>query len=251
MHIIENKLVRVSELSTFYLCPRLVYFERRREPRLTDAEVRAGVFKSVAYVLPAVKRSPDAGAELLKAIDEACSDCLLIYGAGFERPILQAADELRVQSNEILSGLLKETVSTSSAALTLYSERLRMSGTIDKVVDTGGIPAPVMISASKAPASGIYASDRIRLAAYAMLLSEKYNVDCREGGVEYVTGWCLRRASIRYEDKRKALYARNRILEMMEGRMPDAKKGKLCGRCEHFDDCGVKVSLLDSLFKNR
>ena len=86
---------------------------------------------------------------------------------------------------------------------------------------------------------------------FRSLLSEKYGIDCKEGGVEYMTGWCLRRVNIRYEDKRKALYARNRIIEMMEGRMPDAKKGKLCGRCEHYDDCNVKVSLLDSMFKKR
>ncbi len=132
---------------------------------------------------------------------------------------------------------------------TIYSDKLRISGTIDKLVMSKGTPIPVIISSSGPPQKGIYASDRIRLAAYTMLISEKYDVPCSAGAVEYVAGWSLRRAEIRYEDKRKALYARNRVMDMDRGRMPGTARGKWCGACGHSDACSVKPSLLSSLFK--
>jgi len=64
---------------------------------------------------------------------------------------------------------------------TIYSDKLRVSGTIDKLVMSGGTPVPVIISSSGPPQKGIYASDRVRLAAYTMLISEKYDLPCSRG----------------------------------------------------------------------
>lgn len=262
MQYYVNKYVRVSEVASYYLCPRLTYFERRRVPELTDAEVRAGVFKSVSLGLGPVASSLQPGAVLDEVIHLACSDALLVYGLAHEQAILKAGQEAKGRTNDILSGLLSEKERTGeqnlvrllspvSVSVTVYSDKLRMSGTIDKVVYNGSVPEPVIISASLPPHEGIYASDRARLAAYAMLLSEKYDTACPVGVVEYVPGWCMRRAEVRHEDKRKALYARNRVLEFMGGRMPDAVRGKWCGRCGHGDACNVKATLLDSLFKKK
>jgi CRISPR-associated exonuclease Cas4 len=255
-----NKYVRASEISSFYLCPRLVYFQRRHAHATTDAVVRTGFFKSLSYYLPVVVQSPCPGAELEKAIDHACADSLLVYGSIYEQAITGAGQEARGMANDIIVGLMSEKerygenglsslLSPASISMAAYSDKLRMSGNIDKVVFKGGIPGPVIISASKPPVVGVYASDRIRLAAYSLLLSEKYDVPCHEGAIEYVPGWCLRWAEIRYEDKRKALYARNRVLEMGRGNMPDALRGKWCARCGHYDACNVKASLLGKLFK--
>lgn len=255
-----NKYVRASEISSFYLCPRLVYFQRRHAHATTDAVVRTGFFKSLSYYLPVVVQSPCPGAELEKAIDHACADSLLVYGSIYEQAITDAGQEARGMANDIIVGLMSEKerygenglsslLSPASISMAAYSDKLRMSGNIDKVFFKGGIPEPVIISASKPPAVGVYASDRIRLAAYSLLLSEKYDVPCHEGAIEYMPGWCLRWAEIRYEDKRKALYARNRVLEMGRGNMPDALRGKWCARCGHYDACNVKASLLGKLFK--
>lgn len=255
-----NKYVRASEVSAYYLCPRLVYFGRRRAPVLTDAGVRAGVYKSISLGLGPVASSLQPEAALHEAIRLACSDAFLVYGPDHEQAIAEAGQEARGKAGDIIAGILKEKeqlgeqglaclLSPSSISLTVYSDELHMSGTVDKVVLNGRRPEPVIISASLPPPAGIYSSDRVRLAAYAMLLAEKYDMDCPSGAVEYVRGWCLRRAEVRHEDKRKVLYARNRVQEFMAGRMPEAVRGRWCGRCGHYDTCGIKATLLDSLFK--
>lgn len=260
MHDIANKYVSVSVIASYYLCPRLAYFRSGRWDGPSDAEVRAGVFKCISYSLSGVVSSAGQEAALGKVISAACADALCIYGPAHDKTILLAGEEIKARAGDIISGLtlekerrgepeLMRILAPSSAGVAIYSDRLRMSGTIDKAVDFGTGPAPVIISSSAPPENGIYASDRVRLAAYAMLLSEKYGVNCIAGGVEYVPGWCLRTVAVRYEDKRKALYARNRILEAMEGRMPDVSRGNWCGRCSFESTCNVKVSLLDSLFK--
>jgi CRISPR-associated exonuclease Cas4 len=257
-----NKYVRASEIASYYLCPRLAYFGRHHVPALTDREVRAGVFKSVSLGLGPVVSSLRPAEALEEAIRLACSDASLVYGPAHGQAIAEAGREARGSVGDILAGLLKEKermgerglarlLSPASVSLTVYSDKLRMSGTVDKVVFNGGVPEPVIISASLPPPAGVYASDRVRLAAYAMLLAEKFDMDCASGTVEYVRGWCVRRAEARHEDKRKALYARNRVLELIGGRMPEPVRGKWCGRCGHHDTCGIKATLLDSLFKKR
>ena len=108
---------------------------------------------------------------------------------------------------------------------------------------------PVVISTSTPPPSGIYGRERIKLAAYSLLLAEKYGEPVTSGVVEYITAGQLRETVIRSDDKRKVLYARNRILEMIHGKMPDSRRGEWCKRCIYNDSCTVKVSFLDSLFK--
>jgi CRISPR-associated exonuclease Cas4 len=142
-----------------------------------------------------------------------------------------------------------ELLTPISVNESIYSDRLRMSGTIDRIACIGGELAPVIISMSTPPSVGIYARERIKLAAYSLLLAEKYAGPVTHGVVEYATAWQIRETAIRSDDKRKALYARNRILEMMHGKMPASRRGEWCKRCEYDDSCAVKVSFLDNLFK--
>lgn len=262
MQKFENKLVRVSETATYYLCPRLVYYNRKGTPQVCDAGVRASIFKSISYGLPDMISSCSPQSVLEELIQRSGYDAMAIYGERFKGIIEMTCKEAMERVPVILQGIeyerqrlgddtLMRLLSPAYAALPIYSERLRLSGVIDRVANIKDEMMPIIISASVPPESGIYLSDRVRLAAYAMLLSERSGIDCGSGAIEYVTGWCLRQAEVRYEDKMRALYARNRILEMDWGRMPEASRGKWCGRCGHFNSCNVKVSLLDRVFKNK
>ncbi len=254
-----NKYISVSDIASYYLCPRLAYFRNGHKAGLTDQEIRAGVYRSVSYGLEAAVSSIQP--EIIKnVIAGACSDSLCIYGAGYEKSVVKAGNELTARAGYIVSGLcdekerhgepwLRRILSPSATGITVYSEKLRISGMIDKAVIKDNGLMPMIISPSLPPSNGVYASDRIKLAAYAMLLSEKYAMDCSSGGVEYVSGWCIRTAEVRYEDKRKALHARNRVNEILTGKMPEASRGKWCERCSYADNCNVRVTLLDSLFK--
>lgn len=256
----EIKYVRASEISSYYLCPRLVYFQRRHAQAMNSAAVRADFFKALSHALGSVVLSARPEQALDDAISSVSADSLLIYGDLYGQTIVDSAAEARGMAGQILTGLIREkeqygedalmsVLLPSATTATIYSDKLRISGTIDKVVISGGTPMPVIISSSGPPQKGIYASDRIRLAAYTMLLAEKYDVPCPAGAIEYMAGWSLRRAEIRYDDKRKALYARNRVMDMDRGRMPETARGKWCSACGHSATCGVKPSLLSSLFK--
>jgi CRISPR-associated exonuclease Cas4 len=255
----EKKIVRVSEAAAYYLCPRLVYFNRKSTPQVCNAEVRASIFKSISYGLPYAISShmPESG--LQEAIQRSGSDAMAIYGEQFRDIIEATCKEAMERVPGILQGIecerhllgddtLMRLLSPAYAALSVYSERLRLSGIIDKVANIKDGLVPVIISTSMPPESGIYPSDRVRLAAYAMLIHERYGVDCHHGAVEYVSGWRIRLTDVRHEDRRRALYARNRVLEMDLGRMPEASRGKWCGRCRYYESCNVKASLLDKVF---
>jgi CRISPR-associated exonuclease Cas4 len=256
----ENKYVSVSSIASYLICPRLAYFRNGHREGLTDREVRSTVFKSVSYSLARVISSQHPEAALGDEIRASCADALCIYGDAHRGSVDKAGDEIRSRAGAIISGISAETerrgrpqmiriLAPSLTGVSVYSDKMRISGAIDKVVDMGQGLMPILISASLPPPSGIFSSDRVRLAAYAMLLSEKYSIDCSCGGVEYLPGWCMRTADIRYEDKRKTLYARNRVLDIMGGRMPETSRGKWCEHCLYASTCSVRVSLLDSLYK--
>jgi CRISPR-associated exonuclease Cas4 len=255
-----NKYVRVSDVATYYYCSRLTYFNLRRAHVPNAAEVRADVFKSLSASIPGALTSSSPAQSLADSLRTACDDALAIYGNGCSDTVEAVRMEASGYLQDILSGLLDEQqrhgekrfielLTPVSVNESVYSDRLRMSGTIDRVVRAGGEPAPVVISMSMPPTTGIYARERIKLAAYSLLLAEKYAEPVTYGVVEYATAWQIRETAIRSDDKRKALYARNRILEMMQGKMPASRRGEWCKRCEYDDSCAVKVSFLDNLFK--
>jgi CRISPR-associated exonuclease Cas4 len=255
-----NKYVRVSDIATFYFCSRLTYFSLRRAHTLNAAEVRAEVFKSLSASIPGVLTSSSPAQSLADSLCTACEDAMVIYGNGSSDMIEAVRTEAAGFLQDILSGLLNERqrigekrfiemLSPISVSESVYSDRLRMSGTIDRIVRVDGELEPVVISMSTPPSAGIYARERIRLAAYSLLIAEKYGEPVTHGLVEYATAWQIRETAIRSDDKRKALYARNRILEMMLGKMPGSRRGEWCKRCEYDDSCTVRVSFLDNLLK--
>lgn len=255
-----NKYVRISDIATYYFCSRLTYFNLRRAHVPNAAEIRADIFKSLSASIPGALTSSSPAQSLADSLRTACDDALVIYGNGSLDTIENVRMEATGYLQDILNGSLNEQqrhgekrftelLTPISVNESMYSDRLHISGTIDRVVRVGGELAPVVISMSTPPSTGIYARERIKLTAYSLLLAEKYAEPVTYGMVEYATAWQIREAAIRSDDKRKALYARNRILEMMTGKMPASRRGEWCKRCEHNDSCTVKVSFLDNLLK--
>jgi CRISPR-associated exonuclease Cas4 len=255
-----NKFVRVSDIATFYFCSKLTYFNLRRVHELHATEIRADIFKAISASLIGVLLSESPEDSLEEAIRTACEDELVIYG----EKIADTVETVRVEATEliknIIAGSLKDKqilgdqrfmqlLSPISVSESLFSDHLRISGTVDRIVRVDGELMPVVISTSTPPPSGIYSRERVKLAAYSLLIAEKYAEPVTSGAVEYITAGQLRETFIRSDDKRKALYARNRIREMIHGKMPDSRRGEWCKRCIYNDSCTVKVSFLDSLFK--
>lgn len=256
MHMSENKFVRVSDISSYLICPRLAYFrshDHREEP--SPEAIRTDLLREISVSLHSVQASVEPLKALDQVYDTACADLAIAYGLRVEE--IKGATE--GMPGHIVAGLNKEAarrgrvklaelLRSEATRVSLRSEKLRMSGIVDRIVAINGQLLPAVVSAANPPENGIYASDRIRLAAYGLLMAERFGCEVEAGLVEYMGGWCIREAEIRRGDRREALSIRRRI-EEARAAMPDARRGKWCGRCMFKSSCVARVSFLDSLFK--
>lgn len=256
MQNIENKFTRVSDISSYLICPRLAYFRNRDRSTggLTAETIRTDLLRELSVSLYSVQASAEPQKALLQVYDRACEDLAIVSGLTVDK----IKDYARVDLDRIVTGLNAESERTGREKLSkllkpeatrvsLRSEKLRLSGTVDRIAAADGRLLPAIISASQPPENGIYASDRIRLAAYALLVSERFGCEATSGLVEYMGGWSLRVAELHQGDKREALSIRRRI-EEASSNMPDARRGKWCDKCAFKGSCTARVSFMDSLF---
>jgi CRISPR-associated exonuclease Cas4 len=179
----------------------------------------------------------------------------IIYGFSVDEALVEATGQI----GNILAGLERESarlgkdrlaalLRPEAEQISLFSDKLRLSGKIDRICMPDGRQLPVCVSASAPPENGIYLSDRVKLAAYSLLVSDAYGCEVTRCAMEYMGGWCIREVEIRKADMREALSIRRRI---EEGRtaMPDARRSRWCNRCEFKSSCVARVSFLDSLYK--
>ncbi|WP_424359600.1 CRISPR-associated protein Cas4 [Methanocella sp. MCL-LM] len=255
MHTFENKWVRVSDISSYLMCPRLAYFRSRGHSAGDSPEtVRTDLLREISVSLYSVHSAAEPRKALEHAYNRACDDLDIVYGLDsggmrevnrviIDRTLTGLEAEAARLGKESLSKLLK----SEATRVSLRSDKLRLSGNVDRIVLSDSQLLPSIISASQPPENGIYASDRIKLAAYALLMSERFGCEVRSGLVEYMGGWSLRVAELRQGDKREALSIRRRIEEGAHS-MPDARRGKWCDKCYFKDRCTSRVSFMDSLF---
>lgn len=256
MHNSAKKYPRVSDLQAFLLCPRLAYFRMREETGQPSKEIlRSAVMREISLSMYSVASAKDRQATLERLYVTACEDIAMAYGQAAEE--VRAAGGLRPEN--ILGGMERETarlgrerllalLRSEDTLVSLRSDRLHLSGTVDRIACADSKLMPAVVSSSQPPENGIYRSDRIRLAAYALLMSERYGCEVNQGIVEYMGGWCIREAEVRRGDKREALSIRRRIEETSSA-MPDCRRGKWCEKCAYQSNCTARVSFLDSLFR--
>lgn len=213
------------------------------------------MFKEISRSLAGLMASEDEETMLRSQIEVACGDAEIVYGI----PLEEILEEANRAVTDILAGLQSEAARIGRERLLallnpcergqiIYSDRLRISGSIDRIVLLDGARCPVIVCASRPPENGIFAADRLKLAASAMLIEEKYAEPASHGVVEYVCGWRIREADIRKTDRMAVLSARNRIVQAAAA-MPDARRGAWCATCQFADSCNVRPSFVGSLFR--
>jgi CRISPR-associated exonuclease Cas4 len=256
MHQYANKYVRLSDISAYLLCPRLAYFRRKHLSFASSPEaVRAAVFKEISRSLPGILRDADPETALRSQAEIACRDAEIVYGL----PVDEISDETPGLVGDILAGLDAESARLGRERLLsilnphergqiIYSDKLRLSGSVDRIVLLDGTRCPVVVCASRPPENGIFASDRLKLAGCAMLIEEKYGEPVAHGVVEYVCGWRVRETEVRKSDRMAVLSARNRIVQAGSA-MPDARRGTMCAACQFAESCNVRPSFMSSLFR--
>ncbi|MDI3502257.1 MAG: CRISPR-associated exonuclease Cas4 [Archaeoglobi archaeon] len=224
------RYVRVSDISLYLRCPRILYFvSNGHSLREKEDELLRRIFwKEVFSRYPLLPGEIDVS-EIIEAILET--------HPYLSREDLEGFRGLKIPSSEDSSDPYKIDVE-------LHSERLKMSGILDKIVFRDE-PTPVILRLSKPPSQGIYRSDRLKLTAYSMLAEERFG-RIRRGYVDYAPYGVLREHRIRFVDRKKIIRIRDKIISIYRGELPPRKEG--CSGCEFSELCEVESSLLSDLF---
>jgi CRISPR-associated exonuclease Cas4 len=213
------------------------------------------VFKEISRSLPGVLKDGDPESALRSQIEIACRDAEIVYAIPVEDVMSEALEMVR----DIIAGLSAESARIGRDRLSailnpyergqiIYSDRLGLSGSVDRIALLDDTRCPVVVIASRPPENGIFAADRLKLAACAMLIEEKYGEPASQGVIEYVCGWRVRETEIRKSDRMAVLSARNRIVQTGSA-MPDTRRGTWCRTCQFAESCNVRPTFMSTLFR--
>ncbi|MBA7557421.1 hypothetical protein ES705_50176 [subsurface metagenome] len=131
---------------------------------------------------------------------------------------------------------------------TTVSEKLSMSGSVDKLIRTGEEFIPCVIKTGRCPEYGVWKSDRMQLAAYAMLIEEEYETTVKRGFVEYIRNAEFRESRMLKRDRALALQVLKRVKRIKGGVFPEKGENAPCDNCSFVERCETRKTLLSKLF---
>jgi CRISPR-associated exonuclease Cas4 len=270
--------VRVSDVTQYMICPRLVYFGAAGHKQSGIAEgkekrvIERILLKELAFNLHKLRGgSEEEGEEgeetekeaAKRIIEEVVDSVERIYREELKDietdffAAVKAAFICRMgeEDAEWLQKVRKENgVLVLEAAYgyerehTMVSETLSMSGSVDKLIRTEAEIIPCMIKTGRCPEYGVWKSDRVQLAAYAMLIEEEFETAVRRGFVEYIRNAECRESPIRKKDRALALQVLKRVKRIKEGVFPEKGDNAPCDTCSFVEFCETKKTLLSALF---
>ncbi len=272
----RSALVKVSELTRYRVCPRLVYFAARGMERSSRALVneRSAIehilFKELGFYWQNLcLGDPESGPEnrawrpdasVRATVAEIVEGIEWIY-----------KDELGSVTEELLERVKTDFVAQVSASewlarlrsdddlailegsfgfereRTVISQRLGLVGSIDKLLRTDDELIPVIIKTGRCPEFSVWTSDRMQLAAYAMLLEDAYDTTVQRGFVEYIRAPDVRVSGIKTRDRALALQTLKRVRRVKDGLFPEKGEHAPCEHCAFTEQCETKRTLLSRL----
>ncbi|MDM7913512.1 MAG: hypothetical protein QUS09_10485, partial [Methanotrichaceae archaeon] len=209
-------LIRISDINLYLRCPRLIYFDalgslpRRMSP---DQLLLRSLMLSISG-------SSDLEANFRSALFRLEQELPLVYEID-PAELSQACREMESRIPELACGLAPHInlLFPSEVEVDLRSDRLGLSGRLDRLVTKGRVPS--IIRTGTAPADGVWKRDRLVLAGYALLLTEKYGERVSMGLVEYPRSSAVREVEIHAVDRSRVLRIRDRVRQIKEGLLPD------------------------------
>jgi len=126
------------------------------------------------------------------------------------------------------------------AEFPIRSKKLGLSGRLDKIEKRDGRLIPVEIKTGR-PAPYVWDSDKLQLAAYAMLLEERFDVSVPYGFVEYTRINEKRPVIIDGKSRRDLLALKKEVEEFLEsGEKPMVERNKnKCRKCGFKGVCSA------------
>ena len=258
--------IRVSDITNYLKCPRLVYYTYK-EPgtgnALTSAYVESLLIREMARSYAYVVRSGNMYDALLEFLEVAANQLTAIYREELrdinEEMLFEAFDTVRSYLEGIKCGILEsverlgadrlvELLTSHDTEPVLYSKKFGLSGSPDRLLMTDDVPGLSIIRTGRAPESGIWKDDRIRLTALSILVEEEYDCVVGSGTVEYARYGIVRNTKIKRSDRRKVLVLAGRIRKIRDGRLPHRPDDAPCDYCSYREICQVTPTLASRFF---
>lgn len=121
----------------------------------------------------------------------------------------------------------------------VVSEKLGVKGIIDRLEVYEKRIVPIELKTGSSPKEGIWPNHRVQIAAYAMLLEDKFGTAIKEAIVEYLDAKEKRRLHINAFLRSEVLELIERVKLLLDGKEPpkfEENKNK-CAKCGIRDKC--------------
>jgi len=118
----------------------------------------------------------------------------------------------------------------------IHSEKLQLKGIIDRIeiYDEGYVP--IELKTGKMPKEGVWPGHRIQIAAYAMLIEEKFKTSVKEGFIQYLDAKETRRISINPFMKQEIINLVKEVQDLLENKdIPN-----YCENRNKCTNCGLR-----------
>jgi CRISPR-associated exonuclease Cas4 len=200
---------------------------------------------------------------LLEFLEVAANQLTAIYREELrdinEEMLFEAFDTVRSYLEGIKCGILEsverlgadrlvELLTSHDTEPVLYSKKFGLSGSPDRLLMTDDVPGLSIIRTGRAPESGIWKDDRIRLTALSILVEEEYDCVVGSGTVEYARYGIVRNTKIKRSDRRKVLVLAGRIRKIRDGRLPHRPDDAPCDYCSYREICQITPTLASRFF---
>ena len=125
--------------------------------------------------------------------------------------------------------------------LRIDSEELKLKGIIDQVHVYDNDYVPFELKTGRTPADGVWPSHRIQIAAYSLLLQEKFNKPVKEGFVYYLDTKEKRHIAINPFMREEVKQIVNEVISLLENKkLPD-----FCNNENKCRKCGLRETCYD------
>jgi CRISPR-associated exonuclease Cas4 len=234
--------VRISDISLYLRCPRMVYFETLG--RMTRKSSAMQIL--IRSLMLSLSQESDLERQLRETLHRLEVELPLVYEIEVSElgPACRELEDRMASIAQSLAGYIDQ-LTPFEPDVDLFSERLGLSGRLDRLAP--GL-TPSLIRSGRAPESGIWKKDRITLAGYALLLGEKHKIRIDHGLVEYPNSGLIRKVQIHSVDRARVLRIRDRIKQIKEGRLPERPDDAPCQRCQALEICETRQTLASRFF---
>lgn len=177
------------------------------------------------------KRLEEAGINALEAYKK--SFPFIMEEAGMKASnLFSFIESNNVYGEELWQKLAPKIISE----LRIDSDELRLKGIIDQVHVYGDDYVPFELKTGRTPQDGVWPSHRIQIAAYSLLLQERFSKPVKEGFVVYLDTKEKRHIAFNPFMKQEVKQIVDEIISLLEGReLPD-----FCDNENKCRKCGLK-----------